>query len=194
MASSVFEFVLVVAGALVLALLIQAFIVKPYRIPSGSMEPTLAIDQRILVDRLGNNFSSPQVGDIIVFHPPADYTACADPRQGAAAEGQPSGQACDVAQRDPSSVTFVKRVVGLPGDRLRIVNGHVIRNGTARGRRVHHPVRDLADLQLPRHDRRAEGRLLHDGRQPSRLRGQQILGAGSQGMDHRPGILHVLAS
>lgn len=129
MASSIFEFVLVVAGALVLALLIQAFIVKPYRIPSGSMEPTLAIDQRILVDRVANNFSSPQVGEIVVFHPPADYTACIDPRQGTSVEGEPGGQACDVAQHEPSSVTFVKRVVGLPGDRLQIINGHVIRNG-----------------------------------------------------------------
>jgi signal peptidase I len=93
------------------------------------MEPTLHIDQRILVNRLGADFSSPQVGDIVVFHPPANYTSCANAQQGAAAEGQPSGQACDVVQRTPSSVTFVKRVVGLPGDRIRIVNGHVIRNG-----------------------------------------------------------------
>jgi signal peptidase I len=129
LAGSAFELVVIVASALLLALGIQAFIVKPYRIPSGSMEPTLTINQRILVDRIGSHFSSPQIGDIMVFHPPADYTACADPRQGAAAEGQPNGQACDVVQKQESSVTFVKRVVGLPGDRLRIVNGHVILNG-----------------------------------------------------------------
>ena len=55
-----------------LALAIQAFVVKPYRIPSGSMLPTLHIDQRVLVNRLGTHFSSPHVGDIIVFHPPKD--------------------------------------------------------------------------------------------------------------------------
>jgi signal peptidase I len=129
LAGTIIELVATVAGAIVLALLVEAFIVKPYRIPSASMEPTLSINQRILVNRIGADFSSPQVGDIVVFHPPADYSACSDPRQGAGAEGQAGAQACDVAQRTASNVTFVKRVVGLPGDRLRIVNGHVIRNG-----------------------------------------------------------------
>lgn len=129
LASSLVELAVVVAVAVGLAVLIQAVLVKPYRIPSGSMEPTLGINQRILVNRIGMDFGSPHVGDIVVFHPPADYNACADPRQGADAAGTRSGQACDVAQRKPASVTFVKRVVGLPGDHLRIVDGHVIRNG-----------------------------------------------------------------
>jgi signal peptidase I len=127
LASSAAELVLVVATALGLALLIQAFVVKPYRIPSASMEPTLSIGQRILVDRIGTHFSSPHIGDIVVFHPPKDYGQCADPKQGDNTSG--GGQACDVAQKQESSETFVKRVVGLPGDHLRIVNGHVIRNG-----------------------------------------------------------------
>ena len=57
--------------ALALAFGIQAWVVKPYRIPSGSMEPTLRIGQRVLVDRIGNDFFAPVVGDIVVFHPPA---------------------------------------------------------------------------------------------------------------------------
>jgi signal peptidase I len=114
----------VVAFALAFAL--QAFIVKPYEIPSASMEPTLQIGQRILVDRVD---TSPQVGDVMVFHPPANYSICADPDEGQSPSGQLERQACDVAQHKPSSVTFVKRVVGLPGDHLQIVGGHVIRNG-----------------------------------------------------------------
>jgi signal peptidase I len=129
LASSALELVVIVAVALGLALGIQAVIVKPYRIPSGSMEPTLSINQRILVDRIGMHFSSPHIGDIMVFHPPANYSICADPNQGESATGEDSGQACDVAQKQESSVTFVKRVVGLPGDTISIVNGHVIRNG-----------------------------------------------------------------
>jgi signal peptidase I len=128
-ASSLIELVLIVAIALGLAFAIQAWIVKPYKIPSGSMEPTLQINQRILVDRIGMHFTSPQIGDIMVFHPPTNYGACADPDQGENAAGQLQSQACDVAQKTPSSVTFVKRVVGLPGDQLKIVNGHVILNG-----------------------------------------------------------------
>jgi signal peptidase I len=129
-ASSVLELVVIVAAAIGLALAIQAFVVKPYRIPSGSMLPTLHINQRVLVDRIGSRFSSPHVGDIIVFHPPKDYSdGCANPSEGEDQEGQDASRACDVAQRTPSSETFIKRVVALPGDRLSIRDGHVIRNG-----------------------------------------------------------------
>ena len=124
---SALELVVIIATALLLALLIQAFIVKPYRIPSGSMLPTLHVNQRVLVNRIGMHFTSPSVGEIIVFHPPKNFDqGCADPTQG---PGEPAAQACDVAQATPSSQTFIKRVVGMPGDRIRIVNGHVFRNG-----------------------------------------------------------------
>jgi signal peptidase I len=122
---SVIELVATVAVAVGLALLIQAFIVKPYRIPSPSMVPTLDIGQRILANRLSGN---PGVGDIVVFHPPAGADTqparCGDPREGSGFQ-----QACDQPTQQESTQTFIKRVVGLPGDRLQIVNGHVIRNG-----------------------------------------------------------------
>ncbi len=57
--------------ALGLALGIQAFIVKPYQIPSESMEPTLDVGQRVLVNRFLYHFTDPSIGDIVVFHPPA---------------------------------------------------------------------------------------------------------------------------
>jgi signal peptidase I len=123
------ELVMIVATALVLALGIQAFLVKPYQIPSGSMSPTLTIGQRVLVDRIGTHFSTPHVGDIFVFHPPNNYSACADPSEGENADGEDASRACDVVQKRESSETFIKRVVGLPGDRISIRNGHVIRNG-----------------------------------------------------------------
>jgi signal peptidase I len=126
---SVAELVATVAVAVGLALLIQAFIVKPYKIPSPSMVPTLQIGQRILADRLAGN---PGLGDIVVFHPPAGATpasgqaVCGNPREGSGYQ-----QACDEPTRQESSQTFIKRVVGLPGDRLQIQNGQVIRNGRA---------------------------------------------------------------
>lgn len=127
---SLLELVVIVAAALGLALAIQAFIVKPYRIPSGSMEPTLNIGQRILVDRIANNFSSPHIGEIVVFHPPQAYDrGCANPNEGQNGSGQDGSQACAVAWATPSSQAFVKRVVGLPGDQISIRGGHVIRNG-----------------------------------------------------------------
>jgi signal peptidase I len=129
-ASSLVELAVIVATALGLALAIQAFVIKPYRIPSGSMLPTLHINQRVLVNRIGTDFSAPSVGDIIVFHPPKNYDqGCADPRQGQADAGQNSVRPCGVAQRQASSETFIKRVVGVPGDRIAIRDGHVFRNG-----------------------------------------------------------------
>jgi signal peptidase I len=122
---SVVELILTVAIAVGLALLIQAFIVKPYRIPSPSMVPTLTPGQRVLTNRLINH---PSVGDVVVFHPPhgadAGAPVCGNPNQGA---GHP--QACDEPTAQESNQTFIKRVVGGPGDTIQIVNGHVIRNG-----------------------------------------------------------------
>jgi signal peptidase I len=123
---SLLELVLTVAIAVGLALLIQAFVVKPYRIPSQSMEPTLTVGQRVLTNRLIDN---PSVGDIVVFHPPhgadfQDNPVCGNPNQGG---NHP--QACDQPTAAESNQTFIKRVVGGPGDRIAIINGHVIRNG-----------------------------------------------------------------
>ena len=119
------ELVLTVAVAVLLALLIQAFIVKPYRIPSGSMIPTLAIGQRVLTNRLINH---PSLGDIVVFHPPQGADP-ATPVCGAANEGAGHLTPCGVPTSGQSTQTFIKRVVGVPGDRIQIVGGHVIRNG-----------------------------------------------------------------
>ena len=78
--SSFVELIVIVVVALGLALAIQAFLVKPYRIPSESMVPTLKVGQRVLVNRLGNRFGDPHIGDIVVFHPPAgsDDNTCGD--------------------------------------------------------------------------------------------------------------------
>jgi signal peptidase I len=127
---SLLELVVTVAVAVVVALLVQAFVVKPYRIPTGSMLPTLALGQRILVNRMDTD---PGIGDVVVFHPPhgADLGSgqCANSLQGFSAGGTPLAQPCDEPLASKSTQTFVKRVVGLPGDVLRIVDGHVVRNG-----------------------------------------------------------------
>ncbi len=122
---SLLELVVTVAVAVGLALLIQAFIVKPYRIPSPSMEPTLAIGQRVLTNRLIN---TPSLGDVVVFHPPHG----ADPLSpvcGSSSQGDGRPQPCDTPTAAESTQTFIKRVVGMPGDRISIRRGHVYRNG-----------------------------------------------------------------
>ena len=128
--ASAVELVAVLAAAVGLAFATQAFAVKPYRIPSISMEPTLQIGQRILVNRVGAGSGGWGVGEIVVFHPPAHYSrGCINPHEGQNVAGQPDARPCGAAQATTSGQTFVKRVVGLPGDRIAIVNGHVIRNG-----------------------------------------------------------------
>src|ERR1700691_4593465 len=67
---SVVELVVIIAIALGLAVCLEAFVIKPYRIPSGSMEPTLEIGQRVLVNRIAMDLGKPHVGEIAVFHPP----------------------------------------------------------------------------------------------------------------------------
>jgi signal peptidase I len=123
---SLVELVVTVAVAVGLALLIQAFIVKPYRIPSPSMVPTLKVGQRILANRL---ISRPSIGDIVVFHPPHGADATSNPICGNPNQGGGHSQACDQPTATQSSQTFIKRVVAGPGDRVSIDNGHVIRNG-----------------------------------------------------------------
>jgi signal peptidase I len=120
---SLFELVTIVAVALGLALGIQAFLVKPFRIPSESMVPTLDIGQRVLVDRVSFRFGDPGRGDIVVFKPPAgaDSNVCGVEHS--------SETACPAPTPGRSDTNFIKRVVAVPGDRLRVIDGAVYING-----------------------------------------------------------------
>jgi signal peptidase I len=100
-----------------------------YRIPSGSMMPTLRLGQIVVSDNTALRQHPPALGAIVVFHPPAGADS-SDPRCGAAGEGAGHPQACGLPTPGESSQTFIKRVVGLPGDRIAILHGRVIRNGT----------------------------------------------------------------
>jgi signal peptidase I len=125
------ELVVIVAIALGLALGIQAFLIKPYRIPSESMLLTLHVGQRVLVNRIGNNFSDPHVGEILVFHPPlpANRESGGMGPSGQCGVNYGGGRPCPHEAPQEASVNFIKRVVAGPGDTIAIRNGRVVLNG-----------------------------------------------------------------
>jgi len=131
-ASSLVELVVIVAVALGLALGIQAVLIKPYQIPSESMVPTLVVGQRVLVNRVGTNFTTPSVGDVVVFHPPAAATGDQPGFSGEDSQcgaQQPEGAACAKPVSRRSKDNFIKRVVAGPGDTVAVVDDHVVLNG-----------------------------------------------------------------
>ena len=102
------EWVAVVAIALLGAFIIRTFLFQTFYIPSGSMEPTLQIGDRIIVSKLSYKIHGVGRGNIVVFHaPPRETTACADP-----------------AIKD-----LVKRVIGLPGETISSRGNVVLING-----------------------------------------------------------------
>jgi signal peptidase I len=94
--------------ALVLAFLIRTFIAEPRFIPSASMVPTLNLGDRLVVEKITYHLHPPQRSDIVVFQVPV-------------ALQEESGYSADQA--------FIKRVIGLPGDRIALRVGKVYRNG-----------------------------------------------------------------
>jgi signal peptidase I len=139
---SLVELVLIVAAALGLALLIQAFLVKPYRIPSESMEPTLDVGQRVLVNRVNYRVEDPDRGDIVVFHPPrgADGNICG--------VAHPSEEPCSRPTRQRSDVNFIKRIVAVPGDTLAIRDGRAVVNGKVRDEPYTEPCAGAAECSF----------------------------------------------
>ena len=116
---------MIVGLAVGLALLIQAFVVKPFQIPSGSMIPTLEINQRVLVNRVTYNFGETGINDVVVFNPPKG----ADGGGRACGVRPERGQACPEPTDGVADVNFIKRVVAGPGDRLSVKGGVPVVNG-----------------------------------------------------------------
>jgi signal peptidase I len=117
----------IVVMAIGLALGIQAFLVKPYQIPSPSMEPTLVPGERVLVNRLSYTLGGdPSVGDVVVFHPPTGANADSARECGIR---RPTDQACAEGTPEQSDQNFIKRIVAGPGDTLAIEDGHPVVNG-----------------------------------------------------------------
>ncbi|MGD1942415.1 MAG: signal peptidase I [Leptolyngbyaceae cyanobacterium] len=101
------ENVRILAIALLVAILLRVFVAEPRFIPSNSMEPTLHIGDRLLVEKVSTRLQTPQVGNIVVFEPPPQL------RQ----YGYTGKQA------------FIKRVIAIPGETVTVSDHQVLVNG-----------------------------------------------------------------
>ncbi len=93
------EYVVIAVVAVLVAVLVQAYVVKPYRIPSESMETTLVPGDRVFVNRFLYHFTDVDRGDVVVFKAPE------------------------------TDVVLIKRAIGLPGDLITLRDGAVLING-----------------------------------------------------------------
>jgi signal peptidase I len=122
----------VIAGvALVVTLLVRAFVVQAFYIPSPSMQDTLQVGDRVLVNKLSYHVGSIHRGDIVVFDGTDSFAPEVAPASGFAARvARPIGAFFGMA---PSEHDFVKRVVGLPGDSVVCCDstGRLVVNGVA---------------------------------------------------------------
>lgn len=98
------EWVLVLVGALVVALVVKTWLFQAFYIPSGSMEPTLEIGDRVLVNKISYDIADVDRGDIVVFERPESWG---------------TGDIQDL----------IKRVVALPGETIAVVDGAVLVDG-----------------------------------------------------------------
>lgn len=93
-----------IALSAVLAFGIRSFVAEARYIPSGSMLPTLQINDRLIIDKISYNFRDPDRGDIIVFSP------------------------TDTLKQQNFKDAFIKRLIGLPGDKVEVKEGKVYVN------------------------------------------------------------------
>jgi signal peptidase I len=122
------DFLVIVIAALVLTILLKAFVVQVFSIPSGSMENTLLVGDRILVSKIVYRFRPIERGDIVVFSGSGSWDAPTPPPSNWF--GRVWGDAVDLVGIAGPGTDYVKRVIGVPGDHVACcTDGKVTVNG-----------------------------------------------------------------
>ncbi|MDQ6799099.1 MAG: signal peptidase I [Actinomycetota bacterium] len=98
------EWIVILVGALIVALVVKTFLLQAFYIPSASMEPTLKVGDRVLVNKLSYDFHDVRRGDIVVFNSPP-------------------------GEDNPDIKDLIKRVIGLPNETVEGHDGRVFING-----------------------------------------------------------------
>jgi signal peptidase I len=119
-------------AALLLTVLVKGFLIQAFFIPSRSMEPTLDVGDRVVVNRLSYRIGEPAHGQVVVFLRPTGDGA---PASGGPLSWVKRAVAHGLGGTPPGSEDLIKRVVGLPGDVVEGRGGRLVRNG----RRVAEP-------------------------------------------------------
>jgi signal peptidase I len=127
------EVVVVVAVALGLSLLIKTFLVQAFSIPSGSMQDTLTLGDRVLVSRLTPGPGELRRGDVVVFDDPGRWLETPAPRRGAVGGAVHDALAFAGVLPPDAGDHLIKRVIGLPGDHVACCDaaGRLTVNGVA---------------------------------------------------------------
>lgn len=134
------ELPLLVLIALAIAVIIKTFIVQAFWIPSGSMESTLMVDDRVLVNKLTYRFADFERGDIIVFDDPRGTLD-----RESVVESLVRNLAESIGLSTPKS-EFIKRVVALPGEEIEIRDGLVHINGVPLDEPYVHPRSNMPNF------------------------------------------------
>jgi signal peptidase I len=120
------ELPVLVAIAFILALLLKTFLIQAFYIPSASMEPTLLIGDRVLVNKVVYSIREPRRGEVVVFTKD-DGTAAP---QGTVVERFLRSLSSGLGVSPSGEKDYIKRIIGLPGETVEMRDGVVLINGT----------------------------------------------------------------